>query len=738
MPVPVSTQQADADQLRKQTSSIVSEKSEKSAPARSTSSLSTHSEKERGERGIPVIGARVPMLSHAGDVQAPSPAFESAPASKHNPVYKPPNYGEYNQPGRVDRIERNAFALSSEDLSQQVMQTLGGPGLGTKGGTPVPDEEMAYEASERIFSPENKNDEGVIEFTPQDDHRHAVHGYGGSASVRSGMSDIADKEYMDELHAEGTPVLASDEVRKSGANTPYQHPAVTPPFTPHRTPLHRPASASHSRSRRNSGGPNADVDNIEEQLGEKRKSIQLEEQHEPLFPEDKEGERTEETPKRPSLSGTKSQSTQRFPSADVWEDAPSSHHLETTVEGGVEGREPPLTEQDEESARLPVVPRSGTATPSHQPPPSHPKKHENNLLPHRPHLHTDGSSRLSQQKSFPSKDTWEEAPDSHHLETEVKDEPKKNDADEEEPSSSATAEAKPSAPPKAASPVEKKKPPIPPRPAKKPTGILGKAKSSLMDKASFLSDLNSRLAAGPPAPKPEKKEDEKPKEKEVLVDPRKSRARGPARRAPMRSEKKVTINENLNTVMGVWVVWEVPEEHEEEVASAPKAEQELRTEESTPATETEQEVKTEESIPAPRTEPVVKEAVSTERQEPEGKAEEEKQKEVAEPAVSTVKPTEEDNKTAEPSAHAVPDEMVVEAIGDEQHPETAPQEKFTGPSPPQTEAVPLPEEKTNAPELPKDDGSAEGKELGQGGIEIHNEEERKEVAKEVLESADRG
>src|SRR5690606_7646241 len=152
---------------------------------------------------------------------------------------------------------------------------------------------------------------------------------------------------------------------------------------------------------------------------------------------------------------------------------PNSHHLEATVEGGVEGREPPLTEQDEESARLPVVPRSGTVTPSHQPPASHHKKHENNLLPHRPHLHADGSSRLSQQKSFPSKDTWEEAPDSHHLETEVKDEPKKNDADEEETPSS-TTEAKPPIPPKSTSPVEKKKPPIPPRPAKKPAGILSK------------------------------------------------------------------------------------------------------------------------------------------------------------------------------------------------------------------------------------------------------------------------
>jgi hypothetical protein len=72
--------------------------------------------------------------------------------------------------------------------------------------------------------------------------------------------------------------------------------------------------------------------------------------------------------------------------------------------------------------------------------------------------------------------------------------------------------------------VAKAKPPVPARPAGGKIAAL---------KAGFMSDLNNRLQLGPQAvPKSQEKEVEEEKEKAPLVDARKSRAKGPARRKP--------------------------------------------------------------------------------------------------------------------------------------------------------------------------------------------------------------
>lgn len=75
----------------------------------------------------------------------------------------------------------------------------------------------------------------------------------------------------------------------------------------------------------------------------------------------------------------------------------------------------------------------------------------------------------------------------------------------------------------------KPKPPVPSRP-------IGSKIAALQ--GGFMSDLNKRLQLGPQAPKKEEAAPEDPeveKEKVPLVDARKGRARGPARRAPAKS-----------------------------------------------------------------------------------------------------------------------------------------------------------------------------------------------------------
>src|SRR5690606_8394268 len=96
--------------------------------------------------------------------------------------------------------------------------------------------------------------------------------------------------------------------------------------------------------------------------------LKKDEDLEPLFPdeedeeaESKEADKSAESDAkaaRPSLRILKNEKP-RFPSQDVWEDAPEYSNLETVVSDPGEKRKTGEEEQDEESSRLPVVPRKG-------------------------------------------------------------------------------------------------------------------------------------------------------------------------------------------------------------------------------------------------------------------------------------------------------------------------------------------------------------------------------------------
>lgn len=106
-------------------------------------------------------------------------------------------------------------------------------------------------------------------------------------------------------------------------------------------------------------------------------------------------------------------------------------------------------------------------------------------------------------------------------------------------------------------PAPKPKPAIPARPA-------GSKIASL--KAGFLSDLDSRLKLGPQGPKPQEKAEREPEEEKApLVDARKGRAKGPARRKPVASttpESAAAEGQEANPVVRnwqiqkPWTVWE--------------------------------------------------------------------------------------------------------------------------------------------------------------------------------------
>ena len=184
-------------------------------------------------------------------------------------------------------------------------------------------------------------------------------------------------------------------------------------------------------------------------------------------------------------------SSQRFPSQDIWEDAPEHGYLETTVSG------PQTPDTNEYAPESPIVEKP--TVPSRPTVPARPQKaqQESSPVDKKAPILTDRPK--PQVPARPSKPTQ---PSSEKVT--IADRTVENDA-----------------------PQTKGKPPVPARPAGSKIAAL---------QAGFLQDLNSKLGLGPQAPKIKEPEEEKvPEAVQPLSDARKGRAKGPQRRKPAAS-----------------------------------------------------------------------------------------------------------------------------------------------------------------------------------------------------------
>jgi hypothetical protein len=447
--------------------------------------------------------------------------------------------------------------------------------------------------------------------------------------------------------SDDTPVLASDELQP-GAE--HLQPAVSPIFERRGSGYFgndQDVSGRKSRSQTpsaHSSRPNSRPVSIHAGIpsllrfnlrGEEREEMYtpLEdvEEYEPLFPDDG-GKKTETQSTTDRFKQRPEHLKHRFPSQDIWEDAPNSLHLQATVSTpevssqstGVEGAGAEASGPDfgrRKSAISAKSPSTSQESPSH--------------------LDSEKRSRADAKQRFPSQDIWEDAPDSHKLVTTVQISDREDKADTPETAASPTIltssaankaddepkgtpeipviPARPSRRSHQASPMsepaagqnivssasaEAKKPPsipdrpkpqVPLRPAKpvtrtsddsqtktissgsvdSPSPPLVKAKPTIPTrpvgskiaafKAGFLSDLDNRLKLGPPGPKTQEKKEEieAPAEKSPLSDARKGRARGPARRKPAvspipdrRTESETSRMPEIR-IVDPWNVWQV-------------------------------------------------------------------------------------------------------------------------------------------------------------------------------------
>ncbi|KAM7197368.1 Altered inheritance of mitochondria protein 21 [Rhypophila sp. PSN 637] len=575
--------------------------------ASTTSQLSTNESHHEDEQGIPEIGVQVPMYPNAGDVQAPSPAPGSIadPSKGRHHTRKtssrgnlpPGSYGLHGH-GIIpqDKLEKayyekhpdllkkehtphhhdrpNDFSMSREHLDKIVRETASrGAGLAVKNYPGTPSDQVGWQAIEiesasRVASPrpgstefkspvkagaaasdsEKETEEKEVIHVEEPNRRRSVLGDGEGTA-----EDEIERPYT-------APILAEDELAKDPGPYDYQ-PAV---------------ELSERRGSEDTSRPTSRPASLYKESSYEIRSTPLEdvEEYEPLFSDDdKEQPLTRE-------EKIKKEHKRRFPSADIWEDAPSSVHYTAEVSTPEPGEE-----QAKESTSPAIPPRDGETpaqafarrqeelaemeTRERGPEAFLPGQNKAKPWKHQPHLLSEpASTRPSMAQRFPSRDVWEDTPESLQLETEVSGPQEDNESSPVSPVDSKPeipsrpAQAKPAIPdrpkPKPAV-ADKPKPQIPARPVKAgptsggmepadaaapprqkpavPARPMGSKIAALQ--AGFMNDLNKRLQLGPQAPKKEEpaaeEEPAEEKEKAPLADARKGRARGPQRRAPAKS-----------------------------------------------------------------------------------------------------------------------------------------------------------------------------------------------------------
>ena len=216
----------------------------------------------------------------------------------------------------------------------------------------------------------------------------------------------------------------------------------------------------------------------------------------------------------------------RFPSSDIWEDSPESHHLVTTVSAAQTEDEP---DSPAEATAKPMVPprpgksRIGEGASSAQEAPSVPARPDKEVHAAPPF----GATLTDSQGSSPTE--LKKVPSiPGRPKPQIPARPKKPAGDVLTKRTS--QEAAEPAQDKVSPPLAKVKPQVPARPG------TGPKIANL--RGSFMNDLNQKLGLGPP----KEKEPEPVEETKTLDDARKSRARGPQRRAPARSPAASTTS----------------------------------------------------------------------------------------------------------------------------------------------------------------------------------------------------
>lgn len=299
-------------------------------------------------------------------------------------------------------------------------------------------------ASDNVLESETEDDD-VIHVDPPAVHLSKYDGngydpptedlgpYGGNTEAEGGW--IEERGY-------GVPILASDEVAKEPGSE-FMQPAVppaqesrgstyyagvdsdAPPFyqSGHRNGS-RSGSVPGSRSSSRPGSmygtlPNLTKFTSHDDREDMHTPLEDVEEYEPLFPDEQDEEgrpltAADRFKRRPDMK-------KRFPSKDIWEDTPDSLQLEATVSTPepTEEQSSPITKAPSTAFELPQAEAARKGEVDEDEKAKLIPKEERWAKSHfQPHI-VDVMSRPGMKQRFPSRDIWEDTPDSAQLEATV-------------------------------------------------------------------------------------------------------------------------------------------------------------------------------------------------------------------------------------------------------------------------------------------------------------------------------
>lgn len=284
-------------------------------------------------------------------------------------------------------------------------------------------------------------DEDVIHIDPLDVRINKITGGGFETEDLGPHGGNTDAEggWIEET-GYGVPILASDEVAKEPG---FEHlqPAVSPsqerrgsgaeipPYyhTSHR--MSRSSSAANSRPSSRPGSIHGGAHGFpgltkyisHEEREDTHTPLEDVDEYEPLFPED--AKKTDKN-LHANLFKNRPDIKRRFPSQDIWEDTPNSLQLQTEVTTPEPAEEQPVLATETKSAPTFERPEAEGARKGEVS-----EEDKSQLIPKeerwakshfKPHL--IDFSRPGMKQRFPSRDIWEDTPDSAQLETTVGDE----------------------------------------------------------------------------------------------------------------------------------------------------------------------------------------------------------------------------------------------------------------------------------------------------------------------------
>jgi hypothetical protein len=284
---------------------------------------------------------------------------------------------------------------------------------------------MSLKAPSELALASEAEEDDVIHVNPMR-QVSKIHGGAGRMDSTEDLGPTAENEGYHDEHHYSTPILASDEIAKEPFGYELQ-PAVSPlqerhgayheegGFYHHNSTSQ--TSLSNSRPTSRPGSIHGAMSGL--QVPSERTKLEDLEEYEPLFPEEDE-KKTTERPltaadrfKRPELKNRK------FPSQDVWEDSPDSVHHTATVST-------PQLPEDNETEKM--------TRPDETPEQAFARRQEelaeketvdkNSFLnkekkPWGNKAQMVDETRPGSQQRFPSRDIWEDTPDSLQLQTTV-------------------------------------------------------------------------------------------------------------------------------------------------------------------------------------------------------------------------------------------------------------------------------------------------------------------------------